>query len=102
MNFINVGFVVQPLAPQGWPQVLLLPFYVAFGLSVPMAKDPRALVFHLLCPLHVRAIPLAWPSSTSRWAAFFLNAATKYNQHATLVKGTMHLLDVPVKQHTRL
>jgi len=49
VNFINVGFVVvQPLAPQGWQQVLSLPFYVACGLSAPTAKDPRALLFHLL------------------------------------------------------
>ena len=67
MNFINVGFVVmQLMAPQGWPQVLFPPFSEAFGLSAPTAKDPRALVFHLLSPPHVRAVPLVWPTFTSR------------------------------------
>jgi len=70
MKFITVDFVlVQLLPPQGWPQWAMLlspPFSAAFGLSVPMAKDPRAMVFHLLCPLRAYAIPLAWPSSTSR------------------------------------
>ena len=48
-NFINVGFVVvQPLAPQGWQQVLDPPFFSACGLSAPTAKDPRASAFHLL------------------------------------------------------
>lgn len=67
MNFIKVGLVVvQPLATQGGPQVSSRPFYAAFGLLALMAKDPRALVFHPLCPLRVRAIPLAWAPSTSR------------------------------------
>ncbi len=49
MNCIDVAFVVvQLMAPQGWQQVLSRPFSEACGLSAPMAKDPRALVFHLL------------------------------------------------------
>jgi len=47
--FFSVVFVVvQLMAPQGWQQVLFPCFSEAFGLSAPMAKQPRASVFHLL------------------------------------------------------
>jgi len=65
--FFNVAFVVvQLMAPQGWQQVLFPRFSEAFGLSAPMAKDPRASVLHLLSPPHIRVVPLVWPTSTSR------------------------------------